>query len=329
MTVAVVTGGAGFIGSSLVDRLLEVRGLALGGNQSCSLVVAVDNLSSGRIENLRSAMCFPQRFSFVQGHVQSPLGICPDVIFNLACPASPSFYHANPQGTFETCVLGALSLLKVLEHSRYTTLVQASSSEVYGDADVDPQPEDYWGRVNPIGERACYDEGKRAAETLLMDARRVRGADTRIVRIFNTYGPRMRLDDGRVVPNFIRQALLGEPLTIYGSGEQTRSFCYVSDLVEGLVRAATIPVPRGAPVNLGNPAECCTVMELAGLVLEETGSKSSLIHLPLPSDDPKQRRPDISRAREILKWEPKVTLRDGLRRMIDAFDQKLALGAEK
>ncbi len=307
---AVVTGAAGFIGSHLVDRLLA-EGFE---------VVGLDNLMTGDLTNLAAAGRDPH-FHFQTADVREPIQAYPEILFNFACPASPLHYQADPHATFTTSVLGALRLVE-LARGRPCTIVHASTSEVYGDPAVHPQREDYWGNVNPVGPRACYDEGKRAAETLLTDARRVWGLDARIVRIFNTYGPRMAFADGRVVSSFIVQALEGRPLTLFGDGQQTRSFCYVDDLIEGVVRVARLPSLEG-PLNLGNPAEF-TVDALARLVLELTGSSSVLTYRPLPGDDPKLRRPDIGRARELLAFEPAVTLREGLQRTIADFRARLA-----
>ncbi len=313
-----VTGGAGFLGSHLVDRLLA------DGHE----VIALDNLQTGARRNLahleREAR-FSLRFSFIEHDVTKPYDVGPvDRIYNLACAASPPRYQADPIHTTLTSVLGALH---ALEHARRhahtvkTRVMQASTSEVYGDPDVHPQPESYRGNVNPLGPRACYDEGKRCAESLFMDHHRVHGTAVRIARIFNTYGPRMDLEDGRVVSTFIAQALRGEPLTIFGEGQQTRAFCYVDDLIDGFVRLMENEREIG-PFNLGNPGEF-TVRELAELVLEMTGAKSELVARPLPVDDPKQRRPVIDRARTELGFEPKVALREGLRRTIDEFRTRL------
>jgi len=310
---ALVTGAAGFIGSHLVDRLLD-EGLE---------VVGVDNLMTGDLTNLARAGRSPH-FHFQTGDVREPLHVYAQYIFNFACPASPVHYQADPYATFTTSVLGALRLIE-MARGKPCIIVHASTSEVYGDPTVHPQHEGYWGNVNPVGDRSCYDEGKRAAETLLNDARRTWGLDARIVRIFNTYGPRMAFGDGRVISNFIVQALENKPITVYGEGQQTRSFCYVDDLVEGIVRMA-----RGsrldAPVNLGNPGEF-TVMELARTVIELTGSRSEIVLRPLPADDPRQRKPDISRARTLLGYEPKIALREGLERTIADFRERLQRGS--
>ncbi len=313
-TTALVTGAAGFLGSHLVDRLLA-DGFE---------VVGVDNLMTGDLANLEHASKDP-RFHFQTRDVRHPIQVYAQVVFNLACPASPIHYQHDPYATFTTSVLGAMQLVE-MARGRQCRIIQASTSEVYGDPAVHPQPESYWGHVNPIGPRSCYDEGKRAAETLLMDARRSWGLDTRIIRIFNTYGPRMAFDDGRVVSNFIVQALEGKPLSIFGTGMQTRSFCFVDDLIEGFMRVATLPDLDG-PINIGNPHES-TMEELAQMVLELTASKSTLTREPLPEDDPKQRRPDITRAKALIDFAPSVTLREGLTRTIANFRERLSARAE-
>jgi UDP-glucuronate decarboxylase len=312
---ALVTGAAGFVGSHLCDRLLA-EGFE---------VVGVDNLMTGDLGNLHGAGRDPH-FHFQLGDVREPMHVYAELIFNLACPASPVHYQSDPYATTTTSVLGAIRLME-MARGRRCTIVHASTSEVYGDPTVHPQPESYWGNVNPIGERACYDEGKRCAETLLMDGRRRWGIDTRIVRIFNTYGPRMAFDDGRVVSNFIAQALRGTPLTVFGDGKQTRSFCYVDDLVDGIVAMSRVASVNG-PVNLGNPGEF-TILELAHEVASLVGAKVGLAEAPLPADDPKQRKPDITRARELLGFEPKVHLREGLARTIEDFRGRLAARAER
>jgi UDP-glucuronate decarboxylase len=309
-TTALVTGAAGFLGSHLVDRLLA-EGFE---------VVGVDNLMTGDLANLKAASNDP-RFHFQARDVRHPMQVYAQIVFNFACPASPIHYQHDPYATFTTSVLGAMQLVE-MARGRSCRIVQASTSEIYGDPTVHPQPESYWGNVNPIGPRSCYDEGKRAAETLLMDARRCWGLDTRIVRIFNTYGPRMALDDGRVVSNFIVRALEGKPLSLFGTGQQTRSFCYVDDLIEGVMRIAALPELDG-PINLGNPEEH-TMQELARVVLGLTGSASALTHEPLPADDPQQRRPDISRAKALIDFSPGVTLREGLERTIANLRGRLA-----
>jgi UDP-glucuronate decarboxylase len=309
MSVALVTGGAGFVGSHLCDRLLR------DGHQ----VVALDDLSTGSRENL-SHLMGRRDFRFVLQDVTTPFEIHADWIFHLACPASPIHYQRNPLKTLITNVVGTLNGLSLASRIGARFLL-ASTSEVYGDPDVHPQTEEYRGNVNPIGPRACYDEGKRCAETLCFDHHREAGVDIRVARIFNTYGPRMAVNDGRVVSNFIVQALHGEDLTLYGDGQQTRSFCYVSDLVEGLY--GLMVSKEIGPINIGNPGEF-TVAELAAQVISLTGSKSKLVKRPLPVDDPKQRRPDISKARERLNYEPKVPLSEGLKPTIDYFRARIA-----
>jgi len=306
---ALVIGAAGFLGSHLVDRLLA-EGFE---------VMGVDSLLTGNLANLSAAGRDP-RFHFQTGDIRDDLGVHAELIFNLACPASPVHYQRDPYATFTTSVVGAMRLIELARTQR-CTIVQASTSEIYGDPLVHPQPESYWGHVNPIGPRACYDEGKRGAETLLSDARRCWGVDTRIIRIFNTYGPRMAINDGRVVSNFIVQALRGQDLTVCGDGLQSRSFCYVDDLIEGFVRVAALPTLEG-PINLGNPGEF-TMLELAEQVTELTGARSEVRFAPLPTDDPKQRRPDIRRAQELLDFEPRVQLREGLTRTIADFAARL------
>jgi UDP-glucuronate decarboxylase len=306
---ALVTGAAGFLGSHLCDRLLA-EGFE---------VVGLDNLMTGDLGNLHSAGRDPH-FHFQLGDVREPMHAYAELIFNLACPASPVHYQSNPYATTTTSVLGAIRLME-MARGRRCTIVHSSTSEVYGDPTVHPQDESYWGNVNPIGERACYDEGKRCAETLLMDGRRRWGIDARIVRIFNTYGPRMAFDDGRVVSNFIAQALRGVPLTIFGDGKQTRSFCYVDDLVDGIFAMSRVPSVSG-PVNLGNPGEF-SILELAHEVATLLGTKVSLAESPLPADDPKQRKPDIRLARELLGFDPKVPLREGLARTAEDFRARL------
>jgi len=304
---ALVTGGAGFLGSHLVDRLLA-EGMA---------VVVVDDFSTGRRENLAHLAGNPD-FELVEADVVRTLPeVAADEIWNLACPASPPRYQADPVQTLMTSVLG---VHRCLERARRTgaRLFHASTSEVYGDPELHPQPETYRGAVNPIGPRACYDEGKRAAETLLFDYARTYRTDIRVARIFNTYGPRMDPEDGRVVSNFVVRALAGAPLELYGGGAQTRSFCYVDDLIEGVVRLMRSPTPPPCPVNLGNPGEF-TVKALAEMVLAMTGSRSALVEKPMPADDPRLRRPDITLARTVLGWAPQIALADGLRRTIDHF----------
>ncbi len=314
MKRVLVTGGAGFIGSHLCERLV---------NEGRD-VVCLDNYFTGSKDNIRHLLgC--GNFELVRHDVTSPYYIEVDEIYNLACPASPIHYQYNPIKTVKTSVMGAINMLGLAKRVR-AVILQASTSEVYGDPEIHPQTEDYWGHVNPIGIRSCYDEGKRMAETLFMDYHRQNGVKIKIVRIFNTYGPRMRADDGRVVSNFIVQALRGEPITIYGDGSQTRSFQYVSDLVEALVRMTGTGDEVTGPINIGNPAEF-TVLALAETIRELTGSHSEIVHRPLPSDDPKQRRPDISLAHELLdSWQPTVELREGLTRTIEYFDRALAAG---
>jgi len=302
-----VTGGAGFIGSHLCERLLNE------GNE----VICLDNFFTGRKVNIEH-LFDDRRFELIRHDVTEPILLEVDQIYNLACPASPIHYQYNPIKTVKTNVMGTINMLGMAKRVK-ARMLQASTSEVYGDPVEHPQTESYWGNVNPIGHRACYDEGKRVAETLMMDYHRQGGVDTRIVRIFNTYGERMLEDDGRVVSNFIVQALKGEELTIYGDGAQTRSFCYVSDLVEGLIRLMNTEAEGiHRPVNLGNPGEF-TMKQLATEVGVATGCEIRIKHLPLPEDDPKQRRPDISRAKSLLGWEPTVPLADGLKRTAAYF----------
>ena len=307
---ALVTGGAGFVGSHLCERLLE----------SGYEVLCVDNLRTGALENIAHLIGRP-RFAFVRHDIVEPLDAKADEIYNLACPASPAHYQSDPIQTLKSSVCGAMNLLELAQRTG-ARILQASTSEVYGDPQVHPQSEAYWGHVNPIGPRSCYDEGKRCAETFFSDYRRRRGIEARIARIFNTYGPRMQADDGRVVSNFVVQSLRGGPITVYGDGSQTRSFCYVTDLVEGLLRLMASPAKLQAPVNLGNPQEC-TVLELAQLVVRMTGSASRIEFKPLPQDDPVRRCPDIAMARRLLKWAPRVSLRQGLMHTIDDFAARL------
>ena len=304
-----VTGGAGFLGSHLCERLLN------DGHE----VICLDNYFTGRMANV-AHLRDNRNFELIRHDVTEPILLEVDRIFNLACPASPIHYQFNPVKTIKTSVMGAINMLGLAKRV-YARILQASTSEVYGDPAVHPQTEDYWGNVNPIGIRSCYDEGKRVAETLFMDYHRQNKVDIRIVRIFNTYGPRMLPNDGRVVSNFIVQALNGEDLTIYGDGSQTRSFCYVDDLIEGFVRMMNQDKIIG-PVNIGNPGEF-TMIELAKEVLDLTGSKSKIVYKPLPGDDPKMRRPDISLAKEALGWEPTIPLRKGLEKTIVYFDNLL------
>jgi len=308
-----VTGGAGFLGSHLIDRLLA-RG---------DEVLCADNLFTGDKRNL-DHLHGEARFEFIRHDVSFPLYVEVDEIYNLACPASPVHYQHDPVQTTKTSVIGAINMLGLAKRLR-CKIFQASTSEVYGDPAVHPQREDYWGNVNPIGFRSCYDEGKRCAETLFFDYRRQHSLPVKVARIFNTYGPRMHPADGRVVSNFIIQALKGEPITVYGDGSQTRSFCYQEDLIEGFMRLMDTPDAFTGPVNLGNPNEF-TIRELAEQVIDLTGSASTIVERPLPQDDPTQRRPDITLARETLGWEPEVQLREGLTRTIAYFDGLLREG---
>jgi len=303
---ALVSGGSGFLGSHLCDRLIE-RGQD---------VLCVDNLFTGQKRNIEHLLGH-KKFEFLRHDVTFPLFVEVDQIYNLACPASPIHYQHDPVQTTKTSVHGAINMLGLAKRLR-ARILQASTSEVYGDPHVHPQPEDYWGHVNPIGPRSYYDEGKRCAETLFFDYHRQHQLKIKVMRIFNTYGPRMHPNDGRVVSNFIVQALKGEDITIYGDGLQTRSFCYVDDLIEGMLRLMDSPDEITGPINIGNPGEF-TMIQLAEAVLKLTGSKSKLVRLPLPADDPKQRQPDITRARSILGWEPKVQLEDGLKETISYF----------
>lgn len=305
-----VTGGAGFLGSHLCDRLIA------DGHE----VLCVDNLFTGAKRNIAHLLPNP-RFEFMRHDVTFPLFVEVDEIYNLACPASPVHYQHDPVQTTKTSVIGAINMLGLAKRLR-CRIFQASTSEVYGDPAISPQREDYWGNVNPIGPRSCYDEGKRCAETLFFDYHRQHGLEIRVARIFNTYGPRMHHADGRVVSNFIVQALTGAPITIFGDGKQTRSFCYVDDLIEGFVRLMESDANVTGPVNLGNPGEF-TMIELAEAVIRATGSKSELVNKPLPQDDPKQRKPDISQARSLLNWGPGVPLAEGLDRTIAYFRNRL------
>ena len=305
-----VTGGAGFLGSHLCERLLR---------DGCD-VLCVDNFYSGAKDNISHLVGNPH-FELMRHDVTFPLYVEVDEIYNLACPASPIHYQWDPVQTTKTSVHGAINMLGLAKRTK-ATILQASTSEVYGDPELSPQHEDYWGRVNPIGVRACYDEGKRCAETLFFDYRRQHDLAVKVVRIFNTYGPRMRPDDGRVVSNFIVQALRGEDITIYGDGTQTRSFCFVDDVVDAMVLMMTSPHEVTGPINIGNPLEV-TIGELADKVLAMIGGPSKLVFRPLPEDDPRQRKPDISRARETLGWEPRVGVHDGLQVTIDHFRQQL------
>jgi len=311
-----VTGGAGFLGSHLCDRLL-----ADGAD-----VVCLDNFFTGTRSNIRHLVDH-KSFELVRHDVTQPMHFEVDQIFNLACAASPVHYQADPVQTTRSSVLGAMNVLELARRTKARVL-QASTSEVYGDPDVHPQSETYWGRVNPVGPRACYDEGKRCAETLFLDYRRQLAMAVKIARIFNTYGPRMHPDDGRVISNFIRQALLGEPLTVYGDGDQTRCFCYVSDLIDGLVRLMNTDDDFTGPVNLGSAHEI-TIRDLAERVVALTGSKSVIRNLALPVDDPTQRQPDITLAKTRLGWQPTVSLDDGLAQTIRYFDELLSRGGPR
>lgn len=303
-----VTGGAGFLGSHLCEKLLEKN----------HEVICVDNCFTGNKNNILHLLAHP-RFEFIRHDVTFPLYLEVDEIYNLACPASPVHYQYDPVQTTKTSVHGAINMLGLAKRCK-AKIFQASTSEVYGDPIVHPQKEDYWGNVNPIGPRACYDEGKRCAETLFFDYHRQYDLSIRVARIFNTYGPRMLPNDGRVVSNFIVQALAGKEITIYGDGSQTRSFCYVDDLIDGFIRFMDLEENFPGPMNLGNPVEF-TILELANLVKEMTGSKSNIILKPLPQDDPKQRRPDIRLAQEKLQWQPTIALKDGLLKTIRYFEK--------
>ncbi len=306
MNRVLVTGGAGFLGSHLCERLLQ------DGND----VICVDNLYTGSKDNIRHLMANPY-FEFIRHDVTEPLYVEVDQIYNLACPASPVHYQANPVKTTKTSVYGALNMLGLAKRVG-ARILQASTSEVYGDPEIHPQPESYRGCVNPIGIRSCYDEGKRVAETLFFDYHRMHGLEIKILRIFNTYGPRMNPSDGRVVSNFIVQALKNQDITIYGDGSQTRSFCYVDDLIEGMVRLMASPSEFTGPCNLGNPGEF-TISQLAEKVIQFTGSQSQIVYQPLPADDPLQRKPVIDLAKQHLDWEPHIALDEGLKKTIDYF----------
>ena len=308
-----VTGGAGFLGSHLCDRLIEQ------GND----VICVDNFFSGSKQNIAHLIGHP-RFELIRHDIVRPLFVEADQVYNLACPASPKAYQFNPIKTIKTSTVGMVNVLGLAKRCS-SRVLHTSTSEVYGDPEVHPQVEEYWGNVNPIGPRSCYDEGKRVAESLCMNYHLAHGLEVRIVRIFNTYGPRMHPDDGRVVSNFIMQALRGEPLTLYGDGEQTRSFCYVDDLVDGLMRMMNQEETTG-PVNIGNPGEF-SMKELAEAVLAVTGSSSDITHVPLPQDDPKQCCPDITKAKRILSWEPKTQLREGLEATVEYYREQLQKGS--
>jgi UDP-glucuronate decarboxylase len=301
-----VTGGAGFLGSHLCDRLI-----AQGHDIQC-----LDNFFTGSRENIVHLVGNP-RFRLIQHDIINPVSLAVDEIYNLACPASPVHYQHNPIKTIKTSIMGAINTLELAKRLR-ANILHASTSEVYGDPEMHPQREEYWGHVNPIGIRSCYDEGKRAAECLMMDYHRQHEVRVKVVRIFNTYGPRMAEGDGRVVSNFIVQAMRGQDLTLYGDGSQTRSFCFVEDLVEGLVRMMATTEAVVGPVNLGSQEEC-TILELAETVLRLTGSKSRIVHKPLPQDDPARRCPDITRAKDLLGWEPRTPLEEGLGKTIDYF----------
>jgi len=308
-----VTGGAGFLGSHLCERLV---------NEGCE-VLCVDNFFTSNRSNLCELLGHP-RFELMRHDVTFPLYVEVDEIYNLACPASPIHYQSDPVQTTKTSVHGAINMLGLAKRTR-ARMLQASTSEVYGDPKIHPQPETYWGNVNPIGPRSCYDEGKRCAETLCFDYFRKHNLTVKVARIFNTYGPRMHPNDGRVVSNFILQALRNQPLTVYGKGSQTRSFCFVDDLIEAFVRFMATPHECIGPINLGNPGEF-TILELAELVLEMTGSKSAIDFKPLPSDDPTQRQPDISRAKAELGWEPTISIKQGLAKTIEYFEALLREG---
>ncbi len=305
-----VTGGAGFLGSHLCDHLVRTG----------YDVLCVDNLFTGTRRNIVHLLG-SDHFEFLRHDVTFPLYVEVKTIYNLACPASPVHYQYDPVQTTKTSVHGAINMLGLAKRTK-ARILQASTSEVYGDPVRHPQQESYWGNVNPIGRRSCYDEGKRCAETLFFDYHRQHGVAIKVVRIFNTYGPRMHPNDGRVVSNFIVQALRGEPLTVFGDGQQTRSFCYVDDLIDGMVRMMDLQQPHAGPVNLGNPCEC-TMLELAETVLRKVGGRSRIVHKPLPEDDPKQRCPDISLAQSLLDWSPKVSLNDGLEPTVTYFRELL------
>jgi UDP-glucuronate decarboxylase len=306
-----VTGGAGFLGSHLCERLL-----AEGGDVLCA-----DNFFTGTRKNIEHLLNH-KHFELMRHDVTFPLYVEVDEIYNLACPASPVHYQRDPVQTTKTSVHGAINMLGLAKRVK-AKILQASTSEVYGDPHVHPQPEDYWGHVNPVGPRSCYDEGKRCAETLFFDYLRQHNLRIKVARIFNTYGPRMHPNDGRVVSNFITRALLGRDLTVYGDGTQTRSFCYVDDLIDALVKLMATQDRVTGPINIGNPSEC-SMIELAAMIIELTGSRSRTVHRPLPENDPRQRRPDISRAQELLAWAPHIRLRDGLIRTISYFEKLLS-----
>jgi UDP-glucuronate decarboxylase len=303
-----LTGAAGFLGSHISKKLID----------NDYEVIGLDDLSTGSIKNIEQLMNHP-KYSFIEHDVRIPYQAKVDAILNFACPASPVNYQKDPVRTIETNFLGMINLLH-LANQTGARIIQASTSEIYGDPTQSPQKESYWGNVNPIGIRSCYDEGKRAAETLCFDYRRQHNLDTRVIRIFNTYGPNMAIGDGRVVSNFIVQALRNEPINIYGDGKQTRSFCYVSDLVEGIYKLLQLYINPDTPINLGNPNEF-TILELANVVIDVTNLKSEIVNIPLPQDDPKQRCPDISRAKSILNWKPTIELREGIEKTAAYFKQ--------
>ena len=307
-----VTGGAGFIGSHLCERLLQE------GHE----VICVDNFYTGTKDNIKHLMNNPY-FEIIRHDITFPLYVEVDEIYHLACPASPVHYQNDPVFTIKTAVHGTINMLGLAKRTKAKILL-ASTSEVYGDPEVHPQPEEYWGNVNPIGPRACYDEGKRCAETLFFDYYRQHKVKIKIARIFNTYGPRMQINDGRVISNFIVQALKGKDITLYGDGSQTRSFCYIDDMIEGLIRLMNTPDEITGPINLGNPKET-SILELARKIIELTGSNSKIVFKPLPQDDPRRRCPDITKAKIILNWEPKISLEEGLKRTIEYFKLKLGV----
>jgi UDP-glucuronate decarboxylase len=308
-----ITGGAGFLGSHLAERLLA---------EGCQ-VLCVDNFYTGTRRNIEH-LIGEKHFELMRHDICQPLFVEVDEIYNLACPASPIHYQRDPVQTTKTSVLGSINMLGLAKRTR-AKIFQASTSEVYGDPSIHPQPEEYWGNVNPIGPRSCYDEGKRCAETLFFDYRRQHALEIKVARFFNTYGPRTHPNDGRVVSSFIVQALTNRPITIFGGGEQTRSFCYVDDLIEGMVRLMGTSPDVSGPMNLGNPGEF-TIAELATQVIELTNSRSRIVNRPLPQDDPKQRRPEISQAKAVLGWEPKVGLTEGLKKTIAYFEEMISAG---
>lgn len=310
MSKLLVTGAAGFLGSHLCKKLLE------DGHE----VLGVDNYYTGSRKNI-STLLENENFEFVRHDITFPLYVEIDGIFNLACPASPIKYQIDPVQTLKTSVVGSINMLGLAKRTS-ARILQASTSEIYGDPEISPQTEDYWGKVNPIGIRSCYDEGKRAAETLFFDYRREHNVDIRVARIFNTYGPNMAVDDGRVISNFIVQALRNEDLTVYGDGSQTRSFCYVSDLIDGLVKLFNFTDKELGPINLGNPTEL-SMLQIADLIVSKTNSKSKIIFHELPQDDPRNRKPDISKANSLLQWHPRIDLLDGLKNTIDYFKKTI------